>query len=155
MASVTGFKIGAKNVLEKRYQLAQTYLIFATFLVPSIHPMLSYNLSINISKFKVTETQTTILLPFFIFLITILGYYAFLSKKTDLTMRDLWFVNIIAIIASFLLSIIIALPTSLVGAAYYESVNQQLLFILLIIIITSIIGWSLIITPKELEKEIQ
>lgn len=70
-------------------------------------------------------------------------------------MRDLWFVDIIAIIASILLGIIIALPTSLVGAAYYGSSNQQTLFIILIIVITAIIDWSLIIFPRELEKEIQ
>jgi hypothetical protein len=152
--SITKFENGTKNVLEKRYRLAQTYLIFITLLVPSIHPILSYNLSIKIPQYKITETQTSILLPFFVFLIIMLGYYAFLSKKTDLTMIDLWLVDIIAIIASFLLSIIIALPTSLVGAAYYGSSNQQSLFIILIIVITSIISWSLIIIPKELQKEI-
>lgn len=154
MVSVTKFENSTKNVLEKRYRLAQTYLIFITLLVPSIHPILSYNLSIKIPQYKITETQTSILLPFFVFLIIMLGYYAFLSKKTDLTMIDLWLVDIIAIIASFLLSIIIALPTSLVGAAYYGSSNQQSLFIILIIVITSIISWSLVIIPKELQKEI-
>lgn len=155
MASVKEFKIGAQNALEKRYRIAQIYLLFATLLVPSIHPILSYNLSIKIPQYKVTEIQSNILLPYFIFLILILGYYAFLSKKVDLSMRDLWFVDIIAIIASILLGIIIAFPTSVVGAAYCGSSNQQPLFILLIIVITAIIGWSLIIFPRELEKKIQ
>ena len=154
MVNVTNFKNGAKNVLEKRYRLAQTYIIFTTLLVPSIHPILSSNLSIKIYQYKITETQTSILLPFFIFLIMILGYNSFLSKKTDLTVRDLWFIDIIAIIASFFLSIIIALPTALVGAAYYGNAHQQSLLILLIIILTFIIGWSLIVIPEELEKEI-
>lgn len=152
MLSAVEFKVGANNVLEKRYRIAQIYLLFATLFVPSIHPILSYNLSIKIPQYKVTEIQSTILLPYFMFLIFILGYYAFLSKKTNLTVRDLWIVDSIAIIDSILLSIIIALPTSLVVDAYLGSAIQQPLYIILIIIIASIIGWSLIITPGELEN---
>ena len=141
---------GIKDVLEKRSRLAQIYLVFTTLLVPSLHPILSYSLSIRIPTYKITEMQTSILLPFFIFIIFILWYSAILSKKTDLLMRDLWIVDIIALLASFSLSLIIALPASLVGAAYYDFSYQLPLSIILIILLTAIIGWSLIIIPREL-----
>lgn len=146
------FIASTKSLIERQYRIAQIYLLFTTLLVPSIHPILSSNLSIKIPQYKITEMQTSILLPFFIFIIVILGYHAILSKKTDLTMRDLWIADIIALIASFLLSVIIALPTSLVGAASFGISIQQPLFIALIIVITAIIGWSLIIIPGELKE---
>jgi len=82
----------------------------------------------------------------------ILGYFAFLSKKKNLTKIDLLLTDIIAIIASFSLSIVIALPAALVGAAYYGNANLQSLIIVLTIIMTLIISWSLIITPGELKE---
>ncbi len=151
MDGVRKFNNSAKNVLETRYRLAQTYLIFATLLVPSIRTMLSSN-SIRIAQFRITETQSHVLLPFFVFLIMILGYFAFLSKKKNLTKIDLLLTDIIAIIASFSLSIVIALPAALVGAAYYGNANLQSLIIVLTIIMTLIISWSLIITPGELKE---
>jgi hypothetical protein len=151
MDGVRQLKNGVKNVLEKRYLLAQTYLIFATLLVPSIRTMLSSN-SIKIAQFRITETQSNVLLPFFVFLIMILGYLAFISKKKDLTKIEMLVTDIIALIASFSLSVVIALPAALVGAAYYGNNKLQLLIIVLTIIITLITSWSLIITPGELKK---
>jgi hypothetical protein len=151
MDGVRQLKSGVKNVLETRYRLAQTYLIFATLLVPSIRTMLSSN-SIKIAQFRITETQSNVLLPFFVFLIMILGYLAFISKKKDPTKIEMLVTDIIALIASFSLSVVIALPAALVGAAYYGNNKLQLLIIVLTIIITLITSWSLIITPGELKK---
>jgi uncharacterized membrane protein len=82
----------------------------------------------------------------------ILGYLAFIPKKKDLTKIELLVIDIIALIASFSLSVVIALPAALVGAAFYGNAQLKLFSIILTIIITLIISWSLIIIPGELKE---